>query len=107
MSTVDCNEEANFWMKKQRLDENEMNFFLINFTFIMWTNVEIFCYVASPQTRKKTLQGTTYQRELQCLQTCGQSIVTQLPGENPDDALMLNPDRFLDTEWSVNGTNSQ
>jgi cytochrome P450 len=24
-----------------------------------------------------------------------------------DDALMFNPDRFFDTEWSVNGTNYQ
>jgi hypothetical protein len=40
MSTMDYKEEAKFWMKKPKLDENRINTAEnFNFTFTMWMNV--------------------------------------------------------------------
>jgi hypothetical protein len=45
MSTMDYKEEAKFWMKKPKLDENIIKIGEFFFTSIMWMNVEIFCFI--------------------------------------------------------------
>jgi hypothetical protein len=42
---MDYKEEAKFWMKKPKLDENIIKIGEFFFTSIMWMNVEIFCFI--------------------------------------------------------------